>query len=404
MFENVIGHEGTIDSLRRAIGAGSLPQALLLSGAPYSGKSTIALEIARVLTCARSGEWNCDCRACAQQRTLSHAETVMIGTRPFEVEIRRALEAFTREPRRGTAFLALRAIRKLVRRGDAGLWPENRIKAATTALAALEEKLEELEPGPANPAPWESLGAPDREALCGDLLARSLKLLAAFPSDLAPVDVVRALGSWSRLSAHGNRRIAVIEEAHQLGEAARNALLKLLEEPPSGAYFVLTTSRRSAMIPTVLSRLRDYPLAARDPEQEQAVLSRVFRVADAERSEELRSFFNGADRALRERLDTLADAIVSPRDDARPETAMAAATGQFQGAAGRSAALVLMERVSDRLHRALAVAEPAQREAIARRAHAVSRASQRIAERNMQPQAVINGLIIAIDEARIETG
>ena len=65
-------------------------------------------------------------------------------------------------------------------------------------------------------------------------------------------------------------------------DAARNALLKILEEPPEQTTFVLTTSRRQAIIPTILSRLRPYRFVQRDAAAARQVLVRVFRIDQRE--------------------------------------------------------------------------------------------------------------------------
>ncbi len=52
----------------------------------------------------------------------------------------------------------------------------------------------------------------------------------------------------------GRRRVYIIERADTLNEAAANSLLKVLEEPPPYALFVLLTPHTARMLPTVLSR------------------------------------------------------------------------------------------------------------------------------------------------------
>jgi len=49
-------------------------------------------------------------------------------------------------------------------------------------------------------------------------------------------------------------RVIVIKEAGRMNREAANALLKVLEEPPAGTFFVLTTCQPSELLPTVLSR------------------------------------------------------------------------------------------------------------------------------------------------------
>ncbi|HVC09948.1 MAG TPA: hypothetical protein VNH15_08435 [Elusimicrobiota bacterium] len=52
----------------------------------------------------------------------------------------------------------------------------------------------------------------------------------------------------------GGRKVAVIEDADSLEIEAANALLKILEEPPAGAVWILTAARRERLPKTVLSR------------------------------------------------------------------------------------------------------------------------------------------------------
>lgn len=49
-------------------------------------------------------------------------------------------------------------------------------------------------------------------------------------------------------------RVILIKDAGRMNREAANALLKVLEEPPAGTFFILTTSQPSELLPTVLSR------------------------------------------------------------------------------------------------------------------------------------------------------
>ncbi len=62
--------------------------------------------------------------------------------------------------------------------------------------------------------------------------------------------------------AIGRRRVYIIERADTLNEAAANSLLKVLEEPPPYAIFVLLTPHTARMLPTVLSRSQAIRLTA----------------------------------------------------------------------------------------------------------------------------------------------
>jgi len=54
----------------------------------------------------------------------------------------------------------------------------------------------------------------------------------------------------------GDRRVIIINPADEMEVSAANALLKSLEEPPQGTFFVLVTHRPSRLLPTIRSRCR----------------------------------------------------------------------------------------------------------------------------------------------------
>lgn len=69
------------------------------------------------------------------------------------------------------------------------------------------------------------------------------------------IDQIRAMQTeTARLPLLSARRVIVIDDAEQMNEAAANSLLKTLEEPVGAVQFVLVTSARSALLPTILSR------------------------------------------------------------------------------------------------------------------------------------------------------
>ncbi len=68
----------------------------------------------------------------------------------------------------------------------------------------------------------------------------------------------------------------IIENADRMADSARNALLKILEEPPEDVVFILTTAKRGAVLPTILSRVRTYTFFERSAGHQQKVIERVF--------------------------------------------------------------------------------------------------------------------------------
>jgi DNA polymerase III subunit delta' len=85
------------------------------------------------------------------------------------------------------------------------------------------------------------------------------------------IEQVRELQHAASLAPfEGRCRIFIIDQAERLSLEAANALLKTIEEPPSGVVFILLTSNEEALLPTVVSRcqrLELKPLAAGEVEQ-----------------------------------------------------------------------------------------------------------------------------------------
>ena len=73
------------------------------------------------------------------------------------------------------------------------------------------------------------------------------------------VDDIRNLNEQVRVPPRiGNFKIYIIDEAHMLSTQAFNAFLKTLEEPPKHVIFILATTEKSKILPTVLSRCQIY--------------------------------------------------------------------------------------------------------------------------------------------------
>ena len=80
----------------------------------------------------------------------------------------------------------------------------------------------------------------------------------------------------------GRYKVYILDEAHQLTDAAFNALLKLIEEPPPHLVFVFCTTDLSKMLPTVRSRCQTFVFSRpRLPE----LVQKLRRIADAEEIE-----------------------------------------------------------------------------------------------------------------------
>src|SRR5688572_19941171 len=192
------GHQEPRHRLAKAVRNGSLPQVLLFTGPTGIGKQRLALWLAQLIFCERGGDEPCgSCRACHLVAGLSHADL------HWFVPIARP------------------------KAGD----PDKQVDEAAEALAGvLEERRKRPLYAPADGMSSHSIAS-----------VRLLQRRAA----LRPVE--------------GERRVFIIGEADRLvpqesSPEAANATLKLLEEPPPGAVFVLTTVDARRVLPTIRSR------------------------------------------------------------------------------------------------------------------------------------------------------
>ena len=73
------------------------------------------------------------------------------------------------------------------------------------------------------------------------------------------VDDIRNLTEQVRIPPQiGRYSVYIIDEVHMLSQAAFNAFLKTLEEPPAHAIFILATTEKHKILPTILSRCQTY--------------------------------------------------------------------------------------------------------------------------------------------------
>ena len=73
------------------------------------------------------------------------------------------------------------------------------------------------------------------------------------------VDDIRLLTEKVRIPPQiGKYSVYIIDEVHMLSAAAFNAFLKTLEEPPAHAIFILATTEKHKILPTILSRCQTY--------------------------------------------------------------------------------------------------------------------------------------------------
>jgi len=105
---------------------------------------------------------------------------------------------------------------------------------------------------------------PDESASDGERKKGSRQIL---------IDQIRELEDFVFIGGHRNgARVVVVEPAEAMNHSAQNALLKILEEPPSSVYFILVSSHWRRLLPTIRSRCRTMALPRPSIEAAQAWL------------------------------------------------------------------------------------------------------------------------------------
>ena len=118
------------------------------------------------------------------------------------------------------------------------------------------------------------------------------------------VDDIRNLNDQVRIPPQtGKYKVYIIDEVHMLSQSAFNAFLKTLEEPPAHAVFVLATTEKHKIIPTILSRCQVYDFKRISVPD---MISHLSNIADKEEvkyeKEALHVIAEKADGALRDAL------------------------------------------------------------------------------------------------------
>lgn len=192
------GHLDVRHRLARAVRSDRLPQVILIAGPAGVGKQRLALWLAQLVFCEQADQAPCGhCRGCRLVDGLAHPD----------------LHWFVPIPRPKAA---------------------DRDKAVEEAAQAIAEVMEERRGKPL-------YGRPDGMA----------------SHSMASVRLLQRHASLT--SVEGGRRVFILGDAERLvpqesSQEAANALLKLLEEPPAGSLFLLTTEEPRRLLPTIRSR------------------------------------------------------------------------------------------------------------------------------------------------------
>lgn len=312
MFENLL-YQNVSSLLRDDILNKKLPNSLLFSGPLYAGKLTCALELARVISCRgqKIGSWNCTCPSCLKHKSLVNNDVMLMGQRENLLEMKGAAESFLKAVKECSSYLQathyffVRSVRKLAKRFSPILWKDDdKVAKISPLVEKIDELLEEIDP--LRPLlPLEKL-----EKIVDELLKTSEKLESNFLYDILPIAQIRNVSQWARYTVAEGKKVVIIENVERMQESGRNALLKILEEPPENTLFILTTSARGAVMPTILSRVRTYGFIERNESQQTEVVRRVFHGEGNSVSQYLLSFLPVKREVIQKNAQIFFDALV----------------------------------------------------------------------------------------------
>jgi DNA polymerase-3 subunit delta' len=158
-----------------------------------------------------------------------------------------------------------------------------------------------------------------------------------------PIDLIRELcRDLSLKPARGRRKVAVLDDADDLSDAAANCFLKTLEEPPPGSVLILVGTDPQSQLPTIVSRCQVVRFAPLPP----ALVADVLRehgIDDAAQAERLARLSGGspgqalglADPALWDFRREILEGLSRPNPD---RVGLARRWGEFVEDAGKEAA------------------------------------------------------------------
>ena len=226
----VFGQERPKQVLARFIKEHHLPHALLFYGPDGCGKQVFALELARHLNCKWGPLTACgECPSCRQFESLQHTSFFLaFPTKANEGEVDK---------------------KEILEDGEVRISRRYSPKTDDEIAAAVEETAKDN---------WTPLRVPG---------ATQLRIIT-----------IRFLRQWAQFGTWlgQGRKVAILAQADRMNEETSNALLKILEEPPSDTLLLLICKSPDDLLPTIQSRcqaVRLDPLPAEIIERELQAMS-----------------------------------------------------------------------------------------------------------------------------------
>ncbi|MGI6466384.1 MAG: hypothetical protein ACOXZZ_02155 [Sphaerochaetaceae bacterium] len=251
MFDSYSKYRGEITSLlKEQLISNTFSSTSLFSGERYSGRLTIALEVARIFSCSLKGESDCSCYSCTTYNNLKVDNLVVVGSRNNFLRIKAALENYRVLATSAAKKELFKTVRVFLLQYRALMYDSTVAKSGPLFERAgrLDELLDQVEQS-------------DDVDLVINTIEKGVKEVQSVASKQNQLTImqVRSLQRWVNQTSFKNRkRFLIIEGIEKSSTGSLNSLLKLLEEPPKDTYIIVLSEQPSRLPATILSRLRKY--------------------------------------------------------------------------------------------------------------------------------------------------
>ena len=283
MLDNIYGHQSLKNQLSHLIVHKTLPSGLLFAGPRFSGRLTTAKEIAEVVSCLGTYSNECTCENCRNSREGIHPYTIMLLSRDLTKEILAAYDSYRKKKSPETALLLIIQVRKLLSRYRTDLAEDSTAAAKTLMKTAfgIDELIMLFQ---------EEKNGSGTLKLAGEIVKKSKQLSSSVKSGNIPVSQIRKIASWIYSAPENQVKCIIIEGIEGITDASKNALLKILEEPPVNTYFILIAESIGRIPQTILSRVRRYHFVQLDEKSKNDVIQEIYS-DDPELYDSLKTFF-----------------------------------------------------------------------------------------------------------------
>jgi len=256
LWRRVIGQHRVKEILLSALRSNRLAHAYLFHGGEGVGKDAMAFELARVLHCSQGGEEACGrCDSCVKIASAQHPDVRLVTALPLG-------------------------------RGEGSDDPPL-AKLTEPEVRLIQEQYRQKAENP-----YSRISIPR--------------------ANIIKINSIREIRRESSMSTFDKRRrVFVISDADLMGDEASNTLLKTLEEPSGDTMLILTTARREALLPTILSRCQNVRF---DPLNEEEIRRALI---EREQAEEERASLAArlANGSYTRALDLLTEDMLQERKD-----------------------------------------------------------------------------------------